>query len=339
MKPHPISGNQPHFTPDSVHTVMQRDDFSDAPDLVAGSITAYSSQETSPHKTGRPSLGDVLEKYESNDVAYEFTATAFKKTSRLPLAMERLDGTPFIWKRSWNHERIANEVNALRLVSERTTIPVPRIIDQGKNPDGTQYLVTQRINGIPLHQLLDTGCPLPEGKKHTAVKLCKTCVDEAYSNALEFIEGSVLPQLTKLKSQERGILGFVMPPRWLCIDVDPPWKGKGPWKTLRLEEPNYVFQHGDLAAHNILIDPQTLQVKALIDWEYAGFFPPGMERWPGTLDKDVYIRGIDNVAEAIAEFLSEEYLECYHQWKDKTQLISLVESGKLPDPRKLERLP
>ncbi|KAI0096581.1 kinase-like domain-containing protein [Nemania sp. FL0031] len=302
-----------------------------------GNVTVYSSQEKSPHTAGRRVWRDVLEKYETNDVTYEFTATAFKKTSRLPQAMERVDGIPFIWKRSWNHERIANEVNALRLVSQQTTIPVPRIIDHGTNPDGTQYLITELISGIPLDQLLDMGCSLPEGKKHTPDKPCESCVDEGYSNALEFIEGSVLPQLTKLKSRERGILGFVMPPHWLPIDVDPPWKGKGPWKTLRLEEPKYVFQHGDLAAHNILIDPQTLQVKALIDWEYAGFFPPGMERWPGTLDKYVYIHSCDDVADAIAKFLSEEYLECYHQWEDKAQLASLVENGKLPDPEKLEK--
>ncbi|KAI1132976.1 kinase-like domain-containing protein [Nemania abortiva] len=310
-----------------------------APDLAAGNTTVLSSQEASHDTTDWSILGDVLEKYESNDVTYEFTPTTFKKTSRLPQLMERLDGTSFIWKRAWNHERIANEVNALQLVSQQTTIPVPRLIDHGKNQDGTQYLVTERISGIRLNQMLDMGCPLPEGERHTVEKACKTCVGEAYSNALEFIEGTVLPQLTEMTSQERGILGFVMPPCWLSIDVDPPWKGKGPWKTLRLEEPKYVFQHGDLAAHNILIDPQTLQVKALIDWEYAGFFPPGMERWPGTLDTDVYIRSGKDVADAIAKFLAEEYLECCRQWKDKAQLVSLIESGNLPDPEKLEQLP
>lgn len=40
----------------------------------------------------------------------------------------------------------------------------------------------------------------------------------------------------------------------------------------------------DIAAHNIIMDPQTLQVKALIDWGYTGYFPPGMERWPRTLE-------------------------------------------------------
>ncbi|KAI0542926.1 kinase-like domain-containing protein [Xylaria digitata] len=291
-----------------------------APDPDAGNVAIHSSHEI-PHTTRRSIFGDVLEKYESNDVTYEFTATTFKKTSHLPQVMERLDGTPFIWKRSWNHERIANEVNALRLVSQQTTIPVPRIINHGRNPDGTQYLVTERISGIRLDQMCDVGCSLPEREKHTADRSCETCVDKAYSNALEFIEGTVLPQLTEMKSQERGILGFVMPPCWLSIDVDPPWKGKGPWKTLRLEEPK----------------SRTLQVKALIDWEYAGYFPPGMERWPGTLDKDVYIRSGNDVADAIAKFLPEEYLECYYQWEDKARLVSLVESKKLPAPEKLER--
>ncbi|GAP93482.2 putative protein kinase-like domain protein [Rosellinia necatrix] len=238
-----------------------------------------------------------------------------------------------------NHERIANEANVLQIVSQQTAVPVPRLIDRGNNSDRTQYLITERASGIRLDQMLDIGCPLPEGEGHAAEKPCKTCVDEAYSNALKFIEDTVLPQLTGMTSQERGILGFVMPPCWLSIDVDPPWRGKGPWKTLRLEEPKYVFQHGDLAAHNILIDSQALQIKALIDWEYAGFFPPGMERWPGTSDKDVYIRSGNDVADAIAKFLPEEYLECYHQWEDKAQLVSLVESGKLPDPEKLEQLP
>lgn len=40
-----------------------------------------------------------LERYETNDVAYEFTATTFTKTSRLPQIMEGLDGSEFTWFR------------------------------------------------------------------------------------------------------------------------------------------------------------------------------------------------------------------------------------------------
>ncbi|KAI0172213.1 kinase-like domain-containing protein [Hypoxylon sp. FL1284] len=273
--------------------------------------------------------GAESEDFESNDMTYEFTATTFKKTSRLPQTVTRLDGSKLEWFRAWNHERITNEVNALQLVSQKTTIPVPRLIDHGTHPDGRRYLITERINGFPLNDLLGMGCQMPEGQEHADEKPCTTCVHQSYSNALEFIQDTVLPQLASLKSQERGILGFVMPPSWLT-DSHPPWKGKGPWKTHPLKEPKYQFQHGDLAAQNILVDPHTLHVKALIDWEYAGFFPPGMERWTGALDKETYVRRADDAADAIAEFLADEYLECYNQWKDKAALDLLVENGKLP---------
>lgn len=214
-----------------------------------------------------------------------------------------------------NHERIANEVKALKLVSERTTIPVPQLLDYGAHPDGRQYLVTKRIDGVTLNQILD-----------------QDCAKVACQNALKFINTIVLPQLEKLKSKERGIDGFVMPPSWLSPDLQPPWKGKASWKTIPLNEPAYIFQHGDLSAHNIMMDPVTFEVKALIDWEYAGFFPPGMQRWPGTLDQTVNNQCGDDMAGAIAEFLLEEYLECYDGWDDKTELARLIESGQLPDP-------
>jgi hypothetical protein len=35
----------------------------------------------------------------------------------------------------------------------------------------------------------------------------------------------------------------------------------------------YVFCHNDLAQHNIIVDPGTLRIRAIVDWEYAEFFP------------------------------------------------------------------
>ncbi|KND86170.1 hypothetical protein TOPH_09207 [Tolypocladium ophioglossoides CBS 100239] len=275
--------------------------------------------------------------FETNDVTYEFTATTFTKTSRLPLHDHRLDGTPFVWLRSWNHERITNEARALQLVSQMTTIPVPQLVDHGTHPDGRRYLVTKYIEGVILKQFPQRGCSRLEGQKHTDQVPCETCSDQAYSNALKFVQDTVLPQLANLKSQHRGIYGFVMPPSWLCPDLQPPWKGKTSWKTLSSDVDEYIFQHGDLAAHNLLMDPQTLQVKALIDWEYAGFFPPGMERWPGTLDSATYRKRGDGLAQAIEDFLSVEYLECYEKWSDKAELDKLIELGELPHPDRLRQ--
>lgn len=277
----------------------------------------------------------VLNSYESNDMTYEFTATTFKKTSRLPFDSPLPDGTPFIWSRSWNHERITNEAKALELVSEKTTIPVPRLLGHGRHPDGRRFLVTEIVEGVTLSSMESLRCSRTDGQKHTAETPCKACLDQANSNALDFIQNIVLRQLATLTSRERGIDGFVMPPSWLSPDMEPPWIGKKRWRTLPLEEAKYVFQHGDIAAHNIILNPQTLQVTALIDWEYAGYFPPGMERWPGTLDTGAYRKRAHGLAEAITDFLSDEYLECYESWSNKEELQALVEDGELPDPNLL----
>lgn len=38
-----------------------------------------------------------------------------------------------------------------------------------------------------------------------------------------------------------------------------------------------VFCHNDLSANNVIVNPATLKIAAIIDWEYAGFYPPLFE--------------------------------------------------------------
>lgn len=49
------------------------------------------------------------------------------------------------------------------------------------------------------------------------------------------------------------------------------------WKMKSREPKDLVFCHNDLSTHNVIVDPATLKVKAIIDWEYAGFFPEEFE--------------------------------------------------------------
>lgn len=39
----------------------------------------------------------------------------------------------------------------------------------------------------------------------------------------------------------------------------------------------YVFCHNGLFQYNVIVDPETLKVRAIIEWEYAGFFPGYIE--------------------------------------------------------------
>ncbi|KAF1846293.1 uncharacterized protein K460DRAFT_367097 [Cucurbitaria berberidis CBS 394.84] len=300
--------------------------------LARGSLTSSEAFESEDDYIQRMEAQSDITFFKTYDITYEFTATTFTKTSRLPIKSQRLDGTPFVWYRSWNHERITNEARALEIVLKETKIPVPRLLAHGSHPDGRRFLITEFIEGPRLDTFPGRSCSKPEGQEHTNGTSCKDCSDQAYANALDFISGTVMPQLATMKSQSRGIDGFVMPPSWLSPDIQPPWTGKERWKTLPLKQPEYVFQHGDIAAHNIIMDPRTLKVKALIDFEYAGFYPPGMENWTGTLCPDAYNRRSENIAHLIKQFLATEYVECYDKWSDKMELNKLTDLGKLPHP-------
>lgn len=38
-------------------------------------------------------------------------------------------------------------------------------------------------------------------------------------------------------------------------------------------EGEFGFCHGDLSQSNVIVDPGTLNVEGIVNWEYAGFWP------------------------------------------------------------------
>lgn len=49
------------------------------------------------------------------------------------------------------------------------------------------------------------------------------------------------------------------------------------WKMKPRRENNLVFCHNDLSTNNVIVDPRTLKIKAIINWEYAGYYPQRFE--------------------------------------------------------------
>ena len=45
------------------------------------------------------------------------------------------------------------------------------------------------------------------------------------------------------------------------------------WTQLLAPKEEFVFCHGDLSQNNILVDPTTLKIVAIIDWEFGGYYP------------------------------------------------------------------
>ncbi|KLU91924.1 hypothetical protein MAPG_10873 [Magnaporthiopsis poae ATCC 64411] len=146
------------------------------------------------------------------------------------------------------NERILNEVACMRFIAKHTDIPVPKVYACFED-DGAVYLVRERVEGVTM-DVLDAG---------------KRKVVEAE------LEKHLQTMKALRSSAWGGPSGLVVPPYRLLA------KTYRPWVMKRRPTEDLVFCHNDLSTHNVIVDPQTLKVKAIVDWEYAGFFPAEFE--------------------------------------------------------------
>ncbi len=214
-------------------------------------------------------------------VAVTTTKTTQHTTNIKPWTTNH-DGKPVT--RLHDKERILTHAAALQLISKKTTIPVPKLLGFGENPDGTAWIETERVThgGIWL-DLVQHWCRMPEGKKHVdGASECPECEQIAFANARRFVQDEVLPQLNSLRSDTTGLNGIVIPPLWI-MDYDPETRWE-PKKAAPGEE--YVFCHGNLHAHSILMHAETLHVMKIVDWDNAGFLPEEFQLW--TVERPKY---------------------------------------------------
>lgn len=199
------------------------------------------------------------------DRHYSYDSDTFTKRELFPHERKtNFEGETVIMP--WSTARLENEYAALVYIAANTDIPVPEVLSFEKI-DGSFHLVVDRVNAIPLHQMTE----------HKA---------EALENAKSFITTLVLPQLAGLRSNRLGNLnGVVIPPDRITRSDQRPW-----WPSRISSTEEFGFCHNDLAQHNIMIDPDMLQVEAIIDWEYSGFYPPEFEAplWTKSFDEPDY---------------------------------------------------
>ena len=86
------------------------------------------------------------------------------------------------------------------------------------------------------------------------------------------------PQLAALRSKRLGQLsGVLYPPPYVISESGRDYLDPGLWAPRISNVARYVYCHNDLSQHNIMVDPKTLNVVSIIDWEYSGFFPAEFE--------------------------------------------------------------
>jgi hypothetical protein len=114
------------------------------------------------------------------------------------------------------HSCLYNEAAALALIRAKTTIMMPEILDYGMEFNGSAFLVTSTVRGMPADQVGTTQCPMPSVHHAVSSGPCSDCLQLAASTATRYIKDAVMPQLDTLTSNSTGLDGFVAPPPWVA---------------------------------------------------------------------------------------------------------------------------
>ncbi|KAL8951317.1 MAG: hypothetical protein Q9222_002704 [Ikaeria aurantiellina] len=201
------------------------------------------------------------------DRFYEHRASTFTKRQLRPHETTWNARIGEVAQYAYNRERLENERDALIFIARNTTIPVPRFVDWSVDGDGVASLTMEKQDGRMMDCLmrdLEDDVKLTDEEKLTLQR-----------NVDSFLTSTVLPQLAKLRSKTMGQLGGVLFSH-PTISGEPARFAKAA-PSFQATTEGYHYCHGDLAQHNVMIKPDSLEVLCLIDWEYSGFFPPDFE--------------------------------------------------------------
>jgi aminoglycoside phosphotransferase len=127
---------------------------------------------------------------------------------------------------------------------------VPDVLD-AYDDDGAFVLVTQRLPGVRMDKL----CP------------------EDQAVVMKEVESHIQALQNLRSTRTGGPSGLVCPPQ-----RGTQYFPKGtPWSVRSSPGFDFVFCHCDLSQSNIMVDPETLKIEGIIDWEYAGYWPAFFE--------------------------------------------------------------
>lgn len=182
-------------------------------------------------------------------------------------------------------ERLQNEAESLRFVRRVSNVPVPTVYGAFE-VDGAYFVVTEYIDSVGMSQISE------DQKKVVHAEL-----------------NQHIATLREIRSNKiGGPSGIVIPPYQVmdCTDNDT-------WTLRSSESQEYVFCHNDLSQQSVIVDPHTLKINAIIEWEYAGFFPQYFEApFYKRLGPSVAIDGEPDDVPNLLQFLNASLSECRH---------------------------
>lgn len=144
--------------------------------------------------------------------------------------------------------RLRNEKLAMDYVRENTCIPVPNVLfylDEGDRV----YLGTEHVSGVQMGDIKD-----PEKRL----------------KVIEQLDAMVKELETHRSSTIRGFGVHPCFPYYVPRFVP---ECCAPKRYVENKDEGYPLCHGDVHEGNVLVDPKTLKITAVLDWEYAGYYP------------------------------------------------------------------
>jgi hypothetical protein len=223
----------------------------------------------------------------------------------------------------YGHSVRLTEAVTSEFIAKNTTIPVPRVLDVFKY-NGTVHIVQEFIDA-PLLYIVWRRLG-PEDRKRCMLQL---------KGYIEQLRSLVPPEPGKVQSIDGE--GFtdnrVGPEKWGPFESHAEFnkfflhdkvrsraerypRAQAPLAVTKGRTWRTVFAHGDLGPHNILWDMKRGEIAAVIDWEFAGWFP---EYWD-------YTRAYFGPAVYRNNYgwweMFQEYTQCYQEELDVEIVLS-----------------
>lgn len=181
---------------------------------------------------------------------YEFDNVNIKRSLRISELLIRADGSLVV--RPQTKERLRNEAACMRFVQSHTSVPVPKIICEFEDQDAL-YLITEHVEGISMMDLPE------EQRRIVEIEL------EQFQS-----------ELWSLRSNRiGGPSGLVITPERIAGARH---TTNHNWNLRESATDQFVFCHNDYSQQNVIVDPDTLNINAILDWEFAGFYPRVFDR-------------------------------------------------------------
>ncbi|GAM86715.1 hypothetical protein ANO11243_047340 [Dothideomycetidae sp. 11243] len=173
----------------------------------------------------------------------------------------------FVVEAGWQkNDHIRNEAACIRFIRENTDIPVPKVVCTFED-DESVYLITEIVPGVCMADLPEEKRLVVEKElwKHQRTMWSLRSNKIGGPSGIVILPGRVHDFREEYKDRPEGFNDML----------------KAEFKDMQYrtsDKDDFVFCHNDYAQQNILVDPDTLKITGILDWEYAGFFPRWFDR-------------------------------------------------------------